>query len=185
VRTISFAFDEKKATQAAEVLLVLNYGIMDYRKLMKLLYLSDRKAILSWNDSITMDHYVCMNNGPVTSCIYDSIKSACVDDGSYWGSRIRTIGYEAVLIDKNPSDGELSEIEIETLQEIIYHFQVSSEEALASYCHSLPELRKAFFPLSFEAILSQKFQGEEFEEAVADMLHISDVQRGNLLLERR
>ena len=41
-------FNERKATQAAAHFLKLAGGKMDYRKLMLLLYLADRKALLTW-----------------------------------------------------------------------------------------------------------------------------------------
>lgn len=68
--SISFVFDERKATQAACYLLSLNGGRMNYMKMIKLLYLSDREYITSYSNSITTDSYVSMDNGPVTSKRY-------------------------------------------------------------------------------------------------------------------
>ena len=64
-------FNEKKATQAAAHLLKLRGGKMSYMKLIKLLYLADREAILAWGRPITTDGYASMDRGPVLSRVLD------------------------------------------------------------------------------------------------------------------
>ena len=54
-------FNEKKATQAAARFLRLCKGCMNYMKLIKLLYIADREALLRWGRPITTDAYC---NGP-------------------------------------------------------------------------------------------------------------------------
>jgi uncharacterized phage-associated protein len=46
---------------------------MAYIKLIKLLYLADREALLRWGRPITTDRHVSMPKGPVVSQIYDLI----------------------------------------------------------------------------------------------------------------
>jgi len=187
MKSISFAFDEKKATQCAALLLSLNHGRMNYMKLIKLLYLSDRKAILSWSDTITTDRYVSMPKGPVTSCIYDKIKSGVKDDGSYWSCYIRTVDFEAVLINKSISDDCLSEMEIETIKSVYEKFKDVNEWDMVEYCHeNIPEWRNpgsSSIPISIEDILSQKYKGKEYESIVEEMLHTSFIQINNFQLE--
>lgn len=59
---IDFIFDEKKTTQAAALLIRKNGGSMDYRKLMMLLYLVDRKCLESHERPLTGDQYVWIDN---------------------------------------------------------------------------------------------------------------------------
>lgn len=47
-------FNEKKAIQIAAVF-VKRVGVINYVKLIKLMYLSDRKALLNWERPITGD----------------------------------------------------------------------------------------------------------------------------------
>src|SRR5579864_4403328 len=68
-------FNETKATQAAAQLLRLRGGRMSYVKLVKLLYLADREALIRWGRPITTDHYVSMDEGPVVARIYDLIRN--------------------------------------------------------------------------------------------------------------
>jgi uncharacterized phage-associated protein len=67
-------FNEAKATQAAAQFLRLRGEKMSYVKLIKLLYLADREALIRWGRPITPDRYVSMDIGPVVSRIYDLIR---------------------------------------------------------------------------------------------------------------
>src|ERR1039457_6692110 len=67
-------FNEAKATQAATQFLRLRGGRISYIKLIKLLYLADREALIRWGRPITTDCYVSMDVGPVVSRIYDLIR---------------------------------------------------------------------------------------------------------------
>jgi len=53
-------FNEAKATQAAALLLKLRGGRMNYMKLIKLLYLVDRTALIRWGRPVTFDSYCSM-----------------------------------------------------------------------------------------------------------------------------
>ena len=68
-------FNEAKATQAATQFLRLRGGRISYIKLIKLLYLADREALIRWGRPITTDCYVSMDVGPVVSRIYDLIRN--------------------------------------------------------------------------------------------------------------
>src|SRR5437762_12295497 len=64
-------FNERKATQSAARLLELRGGRMSYLKLIKLLYLADRQALLRWGRPITTDRYFAMERGPGLSRVLD------------------------------------------------------------------------------------------------------------------
>ena len=53
--------DIKKLTQVAGLFLKLNKGKMDYRKLMALMYLADRKMLELYDETITGDTYYMVN----------------------------------------------------------------------------------------------------------------------------
>src|SRR6266700_2113944 len=67
-------FNETKATQAAAQFLRLRGGGMSFIKLIKLLYLADREALIRWGRPITTDSYVSMDNGPVVNRMYSLIR---------------------------------------------------------------------------------------------------------------
>jgi uncharacterized phage-associated protein len=70
---MSLPFNEAKATQTAAAILRMRGGRMHYIKLIKLLYLVDREALLNWGTPITTDHWVAMKNGPVGSNVLNLI----------------------------------------------------------------------------------------------------------------
>ncbi len=57
---VMMRFNERKATQAAAYLLQMRGGTMSYMKLIKLLYLADRAALVRFGRPITTDRYVSM-----------------------------------------------------------------------------------------------------------------------------
>ena len=67
-------FDVRKAIAAAAYLCHLNGGKWDVFYILKVLYLSDRFALLTWHRPITGDKFVSMKNGPVLSKVYDLMR---------------------------------------------------------------------------------------------------------------
>ena len=72
--TMTLLFNEAKATQAAAHILHLRGGSMSYVKLIKLLYLADREALIRWGRPITTDRYVSLDIGPVVNRVYELIR---------------------------------------------------------------------------------------------------------------
>lgn len=72
---------------------------MAYIKLIKLMYILDRKYIQKTGVAPSTDDHVSMKNGPVLSATYSYIK----DNKSYWSQFIKTTGYDVQLI-KEPKN---------------------------------------------------------------------------------
>src|SRR5205823_7945137 len=102
-------FNDAKATQAASRLLRAAKGKMNYLKLIKLLYLADREALIEWGRPITTDRYVSMEHGPVVIRIYDLIMAKTqADVGVIWGKHIsKPRDYKVSLVEDAGGD-ELS-----------------------------------------------------------------------------
>ena len=80
-------FSEQRVAQMAAYLLQKRGGRMAYIKLLKLLYLTDREAMMKWGESISGDCFVSMPHGPVLSQTYDLIRGfgSSVEDGwDFW-----------------------------------------------------------------------------------------------------
>jgi uncharacterized phage-associated protein len=106
---MSLQFDERKATEAASLFLVLRGSKrMHYMKLIKLLYLADREALLRWGAPITTDTYVSMDHGPVVSRIYNLIKREV--HGPTWEEHI-----SAPMGDKNKEVELIKEVKLSRL----------------------------------------------------------------------
>ncbi|MEP6495255.1 MAG: Panacea domain-containing protein [bacterium] len=133
-------YRQERATQAAARLLQLRGGTMAYMKLLKLLYLADRKALLEHGRPITYDRYVSMDQGPVLSQTYNLIVAEETPDRpTYWRRYIsEPEHYEVRLIGEAPT-GELSKAQEAILDEVFREFGHLGRWALVDLCHTLPE----------------------------------------------
>src|SRR2546427_10682021 len=78
-------YREDKTTQAAARLIQRAGGKMNHMKLIKLLYLAERRALIEWGRPITFDWYFSLPHGPVLSFTLNKINEP-VDPtlDSYW-----------------------------------------------------------------------------------------------------
>ncbi len=113
---------------------------MSYIKLIKLLYLLDREALLRWGRPVTTDRYVSMDNGPVVSRIYDLIREEpAPGTDSIWRHYISASqGWEVALVEQ-PETDELSRVEEALIDEIFGKFGKLSRWDLVRLSHELPE----------------------------------------------
>ncbi len=113
---------------------------MSYMKLIKLLYLADRRALLKWGRPITGDQYFWMKKGPVLSRVHDLITEG-PDPGTQtaWQRLISApVDYEVSLLHEAPT-GELSAAEEQLVDEIFAEFGRMNRWEIVERCHRLPE----------------------------------------------
>lgn len=135
-------YREEKATQAAAVLLKRRGGKMSYLKLLKLLYLADREALIRWGRPITFDRPVSMPHGPVLSTTYSRIQDEIPPEGgSYWHRYITRCGnFEVELTDIALEIDQLSDAEEELLEEVFVKYGQYDQWELRDLLHRiLPE----------------------------------------------
>jgi uncharacterized phage-associated protein len=133
-------FREDKATQAAARLLRLRGGKMSHLKLIKLLYLAEREALIRFGAPLTYDSYVSMPHGPVLSATLDRINEQPIYEGGYWDKHITPkLNHEVSLRDMNnvPND-QLSRAEEAILDEIFQKYGHLSRWDLVELTHQLP-----------------------------------------------
>ncbi len=131
-------FDEAKATQAAARFIALRGGQIHYLKLIKLLYIADREALLRWGIPITTDRYVSMDHGPVVSRIYSMITEE--RPKPIWEKYISApMGeYEVKLLAEAPDD-KLSRAEEKLIEEVFQKYGHWSRWKLRDFVHRFPE----------------------------------------------
>lgn len=135
-------FREDKTTQAAAKLLQLCGGRMAYLKLIKLLYLADREALIRWGRPITYDTYVAMKHGPVLSGTLDMIKGRVRSAGeSGWHRHIERAGEYDVQLCRGvqPPSGLLSPADSSLLEEVAAKYGRYGKWELVHFVHALPE----------------------------------------------
>lgn len=137
---IGSQLNEAKTAQAAALFLYCGGGRMSYMKLIKLMYLADREALLRWGRPITGDTYFSMDHGPVLSEVLDLI----TDGGSpqkphVWSEYIsEPNGFDVAL--RNNSTDELSRAEEELIREIFDRYGNMNKWDLVAHLHEiLPE----------------------------------------------
>lgn len=151
-------FREAKATHLAVLLLKMRGGKMSYLKLMKLMYLVDREALLRWGRSVTFDRIVSMDNGLVLSQTLDLIhggRRLGVDE--VWKRFISAPqgDYEVALEGESELD-ELSEAEVGLVEEIFGKYGHLSRWELVDLAHELPEWvdpQHSSIPVDYKEVL--------------------------------
>lgn len=167
--TVRLLFNEAKATQTAARFLKLLNGKANYMKLIKLLYLVDREALLRWGRTVTTDRHVSMTYGVVLSRLHDLITEGPLPDSlGIWHEYISPPhGYEVTLQADAPAD-ELSPAEEELIAEIATAHGWKTPWQLVDYIHSLPEWKDpkgGAIPLNYGEVL--RAAGRNPEEAAA------------------
>lgn len=156
---ISFNFNERKTTQVAAFFIKKHGKTLNYTKLIKLLYLTDREALSRWERPLTGDSYVSMPKGPVLSQTYDLINYPdFLDSKSYWHKFISKTIYDVLLIDE-PNIDELSEREINLLEQIYQEYKDKDWKEMIDICHKCcPEWEHpgdTSIPIRIEDILKE------------------------------
>jgi uncharacterized phage-associated protein len=140
-------FNERRTAQAAAFLLYRSGGQLPLIKLMKLLYLAERKSLQLFGMPITGDKLVSMPNGPVLSKTYDHMNGAALSEPGGWDSWIADRAEHMVaLLDpsmiRSPEQDllQLSDSDLETLEAVWLEFGHWDRWRLVKYTHdSLPE----------------------------------------------
>lgn len=141
---------------------------MKYLKLLKLLYYVDRTALEKMGQSITGDHYVSMDYGPVLSTVYDLIKRTIAEDWqTNWDKFFYTSNY-AISLKLDPGDDHLCEEVEDIAREIFNKYRSVPEFTVAEKTHELPEWKDphgSAIPIQIPELLSLlDFSSEEINE---------------------
>lgn len=142
VGPMGLRFDEVKTTQAAARLLSRGGGPMHVLKLVQLLYLTDRKALVRWGRPLTFDAYFSLPQGPILSATLDKISESVAPEGSsYWHTIVsERCDHRVQLLGSGlPPRDQLSPAEEALLDQIWKEFGHVSRRELHDYTRGLPE----------------------------------------------
>jgi uncharacterized phage-associated protein len=130
---------------------------MSYLKLIKLLYIVDREALIRWGRTVTTDRHVSMPKGPVLSQIYDLITG---DEPpgveTFWRRHISAPQHFEIEMNRDPGDDELSGAEEALIDEVFNEHGWKGRWELVRYTHDLPEWQDpggGSLPISYRDIL--------------------------------
>ena len=144
-------FKERKAAQVTRLFIRCNGGqSFSTRKLLKLVYLVDRKALELWGFPVTYDTpknlpYEGLRLGHTYDLIDPPKKksnalSMFMSD-SYWYHYFckSNEGHYTIPTELNPGTADLSRAEIELVGNVFDQFGYKTDEQLDDYCRTLPE----------------------------------------------
>lgn len=174
----------RKLIDTVHYLIGKNNGTMNYTKMIKILYLADKKALEKWGAPITGDLYYALKNGPVLSKTLDLIKGkADLESQTLWDEYFYTKDYK--LIDEKPDRpyDYLSPVEIELLFEVDQKYKDYSYQQMIDLVHS-PEVcpewtdpGEGASPISIETILKKSGKTDKEIEEIIDEYYSNEEEK--------
>lgn len=130
-------FESDKAIEATAVLLNLRHShAMSRIRLMKLLYIANRKMLRQYGRPLFRCTMSAMKHGPVPSEVLTTIESGF--GNPRWHECFQNDGYEVRMVRK-PEPGALSEAEIEILSKTSDELGSLSDWDIVDATHQFPE----------------------------------------------
>ena len=131
-------FDERKTVQVAALLVKRFNNKLDRDKLLKMIYLIDRKSLEARGYPVTFDHPYNMKFGPILSHTYRLMKEG---NGKYWNKvfLVPDTKHLVKLRDVEVGIGALSEADMEYIDKVIEEVGHLSFHELSQYTHKLEE----------------------------------------------
>jgi len=135
-----FELSTKKAIQAVAVL--LRHASPErkrdnYTRVLKLLYLAEKRCLKERGRPLLGDRIVAMRNGPVLSAVYDLIQNRHFAS-SDWNAFIVQDRFDIELL-CDPGNDQLSPFEIKLLETVADEHADQDQWQLIDLCHELPE----------------------------------------------
>ncbi len=137
--SLSYLFDERTAANVAAAFLYLAKGELNILRLMKLMYLAERKSYEVYAEPIIGDRLVAMPKGPVLSMTYDCISGGGKKQAGGWEEWVSDRANHMVRINKPlPNINHLpmlSADQISLIQQVWQEFGHMDEYQLVEYTH--------------------------------------------------
>jgi uncharacterized phage-associated protein len=178
----------RKLIDAVHLLVGNNGGLINYTKLIKLLYLADQKALIQWGAPITGDTYYALKNGPVLSKTLDLIKGkADLESQTLWDEYFYTRAYDLVGEKPDRSITLLSPAEIDLLEEIDETYKLYTYSQLIDLVHS-PDICPEWSdpgtgssPIRLEDILLKSGKSQEAVESIVAEYYSNEAEKAFLI----
>ncbi len=129
---MNFPVNERKASQAAARLIDKSGGPIDYLRLIKLIYLSDRESILRRGIPIVGGHYFSMRKGPTIGEVMDFVNQR---NAEQWAEMISPRFGNEIRLQSCPNFDSLSKSEMEILDLAVAQHAHRTTDELVDWCH--------------------------------------------------
>jgi uncharacterized phage-associated protein len=166
-------FREDKATQAAARMLRHAGGRMEYLRLIKLLYLSERESLVRLGSPLTYDACWSLPYGPILSATLDRVNQQQLYRGGYWDRYIAPKDhYHVALRPGEVPNDHLSSAEEALIDRVLAEYGHLPQWKLVELTHTLPEWENpngSALPIDPALILrSEGYSEEEIDEMMGD-----------------
>lgn len=166
---VNFPTVERKATDAVARLIEKCGGEADYLRISKLIYLADRKSILTRGIPIVGGHYFSMRKGPVIGEVMDFVKCR---NAPRWKSTISPRKGNTLNLIAKPQYDSLTESELNILDSVVSEHLTRTTDELVGWCHqNCPEYEHVFFsrkPIELESILRNEGKSAEQIQRISE-----------------
>ncbi len=178
---MNFPLRVLKTIQAIGVLLRYD-GVkrMNYMRLLKLLYITDRESLKETGRPVTGGAVIAMERGPVLKEVYELILGQH-REMSLWSQFYRKERYDLLEL-AEPDVGQLSKYEIGKLQEVAKTYQEDDEWALVDITHKFPEWNqnnpgKSSKPIPLSSILQAIGQADAIDDISKEAQSLTAFER--------
>jgi uncharacterized phage-associated protein len=166
-------FNPHKAVQAAGVILRAEGKRTTRLRLLKLLYIAERKCLQQTGRQLIGGKLVAMDHGPLHSDILDLINGVHRDE-PLWSRYFTAHGPREVELTDEPEVGRLSKFETELLVGVSQMHEHCHDFALSELTHEFDEWAQSFHagtstPIPLELLVRTVCQPEYVEQVIQDM----------------
>lgn len=152
---MDFPANGKKATDAVARIIRQSGQSVDYLRVVKLIYLADRKSLSKRGIPIVGGRCYSMRKGPVNGDVMDFVNRR---NAPGWKETISPRKGNALSVIAEPDYDSLSESELQMLDEVVHEHLARTTEELVEWCHeNCEEYEKVGAisrkPISVESIL--------------------------------
>ncbi len=162
-------FRSRKSAQMCAYFALADGGTIEKLKLIKLIYLSERKFLSEYHHPMLFDELYSLPNGPICSATLNGIDGIIHDE--LWSEYIARNGNIVVAVSSLDRDGlnEVSDAEMDVISSIWDDFGQMTSSQIRNYthehCKEYTETEKARVPISYRKIFEAL--GEEDAAEIA------------------
>jgi uncharacterized phage-associated protein len=138
-------FDLDRCMEAAGVLFsTTETKMLSRMRLLKYLYLANRKSLQETGDPIVDDDVYAMKDGPVLSQTYDLIKGSSLNESANaaWRSHFEIKDYIQIRMVRDPGSDHLSDYDVDVLKEIADRYKDMEDFELSEFTHGFDEWQR-------------------------------------------
>lgn len=177
-------FRTRKSAQICSYFAVKNGGTIEKLKLIKLMYLSERKFLSEYRHPMLFDEMYSLPNGPICSATLNGIDGVIHDE--LWSDFLVRNGNIVMAVSDLDRDGfdEVSDAEMDVISSIWDQFRDMTASQIRNYTHNYcpeyTETEKARIPISYKQIFEALGESDAIQIAAAidDMIHMDGILLG-------